>query len=111
VTEEGTVRSALSELSATTAPVVPLRLTVQTLELPVLNEFGLHVRLVIASGATTETVPPVPVIGIAVPVGAAETTLARPIGVVPGVVDKVNEIVATMPLEIVLLFIPVARHI
>jgi hypothetical protein len=98
VTEAGTVREVLLLESATVEPAVPLRVSVQTLELPGPSDVGVHVRAVIFKGATTEIEPPVAVTEIPVPPGDAPMVLITPIAAVPVTDDIVTETAATMPL-------------
>jgi hypothetical protein len=101
VTDEGTVTIGVLLLSATLAPpvAVPLRFTVQTLELPGPSEVGVHPTLLIVNGAPATTIePPVAVTLIPSPARDASSALVNPIVVVPAVADMVIETFATTPL-------------
>lgn len=112
-TDAGTVTMVVLELMPTLtppAPAAPLRLTVQTLELPGPSELGTHARPLTVSGAPTVIDPPVAVTGTPSPPGDAPSALVSPIVVVPKTADIVTETVATMPLKIIVLFMPVATQ-
>ena len=114
MTDAGTVMVGVFELRPTLTPpepAMPLRLAVQTLELPGASEFGTHARLLIVNGATTEIEPPVAVIETPAAVEDAPSALATPIVAVPTVADIETETVATDPLRILALFIPVATQL
>lgn len=101
-TDVGSVTIGLLELRLTLAPpvpAVPLRFTVQVLELPGPTEVGVHPRPVIVNGAiTTGTDPPVAVTTTPSPARDAARALVTPIVVVPRAADIVTETVATIPL-------------
>jgi hypothetical protein len=110
VTEGGTVSKVLLELSVTVEPLLPLRVTVQTLELPGPSEVGEHTRLLTVNGVTTEIEPPVAVTVTPAPAREAPIALATPTAVVPAEDDRVTLTDATTPLLMALLFIPVATQ-
>jgi hypothetical protein len=114
VTDVGTVMAVVLELRLTLTPpepAAPLRLTVQTLELPGPRELGVHARPVtVNADAATEIEPPVAVTETPSPASDAPNALVSPIVVAPVAADMVTETVATTPFAITLLLIPVATQ-
>jgi hypothetical protein len=111
VTEPGTARLVELELRLTVPPPVPLRVTVQVVEVPGESVAELHASE-LREGVPTETatVPPVPVTATGLPVGDEPRLLTILMGteVLP---DRLTESVATTPSEIALLFNPHATHV
>lgn len=113
VTDVGTVMMGLLELRPTLTPpepAVPLRLTAQTLELPGPSELGTQPRPLTIGAATTVIDPPVAVTVTPSPAGDAPSALVTPIVAPSALTDTVTETVATTPLAMILLFIPVATQ-
>jgi hypothetical protein len=111
LTDPGTLNSELLLASVTVAPPVALRVTVQALVPPCPTELGLQLNPLTVNDAATETVPPVALTGMPTAIDEAAMAFATPIVVMPGVVDIVAVTVAIMPLEIIPLFIPLARQL
>jgi hypothetical protein len=114
-TDAGGVAAPLLLDTATMIPPVgaaPVRDTVQVLEAPPTTLAGLQLRedtLTPPVGPDTEIVPPVPTMDSPVPVGSTPKTLPTEIAAVDTTLVKVME--ATTPLEMIVEFIPVARHV
>jgi hypothetical protein len=111
VTELGTARLVALELRLTVPPPVALRVTVQVVEALGASVVGLHAsELREGVPRETETVPPVPVTAIGLPVGDEPRLLATLIGaeLLP---NRVTERVATTPSEMALLFNPHATQV
>jgi len=112
VTDAGTVRVDVFELKPTLAPpegAVPLRLTVQELELDGPRDAGEQVTPVNVGSTVIE--PPVAVIEIPVPAADAPTGLAIPIAALVAPLTMVAETVATVPLATSVSFMPQAMQI
>lgn len=116
VTDAGTLKRAELELSATAAPPGPaaaLNLTVHSNDAPGPAADGLHDREVTVGEAVVETVitPPVAVTGRDVPSGNTAMGLLTATAAVaaPGV--RVTVATATIPLAIVVEFMPYAMQV
>ena len=110
LTEAGTVRLAELEDRFTVAPDEALTVTVQVLDPPGDKLAGVHTRLLTVTGVTAVvTVPPVPVIEMPVPEGAAPSTLVTPMDAV--LPESVTATVATTPSAMVVAFIPSAMQV
>ena len=110
-TEDGTVRLVELDDRLTLTPVEALTVTVQVLAAPGERVDGAHPRLLIVGAETgTLTVPPVPVIVMLPPAGAAPSGLATPIAaaLLPA---SVTVTAATSPSPIVVAFIPDAMQV
>jgi hypothetical protein len=113
VTDAGTDSSPVLLERATVAPPAEagwFSAAVQTDELPLLSDVGLH-EIPVNAGNGTVMVPPVPATEIALPAAAAPTRLVSPTAAVTAEAVIVTLITATMPSWITVSFIPDSRHV
>jgi len=105
VTDDGTVSRVLLSDKATAvfAEAIWLTPTVHVVDAPEVTDPGLQLIEVTVSGTTTVMVPPVPLIDIGAPEGAAAITLVMPI-----VADDAVEATVAVTVAIVLLDIRLA---
>ena len=109
VTDAGTTKLVVLELSVTATPLLPaaeLRFTVHVAEVPALIEVGLHESKLTVTGGPTVTVPPVPVAVMEAPAGEAPKALLSPIEAFPAPAVSAAVTTAITPLPIVLELIP-----
>jgi hypothetical protein len=112
VSEEGTVRSGILEVMPTVAPpvpAVPLRVTLQVEEPAGLREPGPQLRELTLK--IVWTVPLIADVAMACPAMDAPMALLTVMGADVTFGASVTSTVAAIPLEIVLVFSPVARHV
>jgi hypothetical protein len=110
VTVAGTVRLAELDFRLTVAPVMALTVTVHELEALGAKVVGAHARLLsVMAGAVTPIVPPVAVTAIGSPAAVEPIAFVR-LTVAPLLPDRVTLTVATLPLAIVVAFIPYATQ-
>ena len=111
VTDAWTGRFAELDARLTVGPLEALTVTVHVLDAPGDNIDGEHTMLLIVGTETgPDTVPPVVTIVIPSPAVEAPKPFARPI-VAELVPESVTVTVATIPLAIVVAFIPYAMHV
>ena len=116
VTEAGVVSTALLSDTLTTVPAVGavwLKVTVQVDVAGGVKTRGLHLKMlrVARDGAATAIVPPVPVIGILVPVEETATIFVTAIVLALAVADRVTFTTAATPFWITWEFSPVSRQV